>query len=816
MSLSLQLSQQSIYFMIGNDLRLMVLVTFSIIWIVGCNNTTIQNNQPGISTNWQRIGPGGGGSTFIPTFSYSAPSEFLVRCDMTGSYLTHDGGRSYHQVNFPNGASGYAFDPKDSNIIFIGSTFLNRSKDGGKTWEVVFPLKKEVLSEKWFGDHANYSIQTSKVSLYDTSSETISNIRVDPVSSATVYFSMGNYFFYTNDSCKTWQREDCGQSIDHIYTNSSNGKEVYIFTATSVFIFNKTSHSLMEKGFPAAMSPAFSFSGGATTGNGPVLFYALHQDQKEPIENEFGYSEVWMSDDLGATWKQIRDPEITNDDAGIPPSYSMIACAEFDARQVYLVCNRYEEKKDSSMIYWHGVLKTSDAGASWNWVWKGGGGSGQYGVKDGKDVSNLDDAWVAKAFGGEYIRLLDVGVYPYDGNIAVVTDWYRTMKTLDGGKTWQQIYSHEQPGGTYSTTGMNVTTTYGVHFDPFDSNHIAVSYTDIGYQQSLDGGKSWSRSVEGVPAEWVNTCYWIVFDPDMKGKLWSAWSGMHDLPRGKMTRNPQWKEKARGGVCVSDDGGKTWKPVNDGMGFDSPTTCIVLDPKSKRGHRTLYASVYNKGVFKSSDDGKTWTLKNNGIDNNTCAFELTLTSNGKLFVTVSPTPMHKEGKKGRAFYSGAVYRSVDGADSWTKLKVTKDLLFPNGIEYDRKNPERIYLACWSGIWLSDLIGGDIAKATGGNEALKMPGGIFLSEDGGDTWNSIFGEKQYVYDVTADPYHPGRLYCDTFNDAAYRSDDDGKTWKKIRGYDFHWGHRVIIDRNNHNKIYLTTYGSGVWHGSGEVE
>jgi len=359
---------------------------------------------------------------------------------------------------------------------------------------------------------------------------------------------------------------------------------------------------------------------------------------------------------------------------------------------------------------------------------------------------------------------------------------------------------------------MDVTTTYGVHFDPFDSNHIAISYTDIGYHHSYNRGKSWERSVTGVPSEWVNTCYWMVFDPVVKNKIWSAWSGMHDLPRGKMTRNPKWKETARGGICVSEDGGKIWKPSNEGMGFDSPATSIVLDTKSKPGNRTLYASVYNKGVFKSTDDGKTWTLKNNGIEENTCAFELTLTSKGDLFLVISPTPVHKDGERGREFYSGAVYKSIDGAETWTKLNVSNGLLFPNGIEYDPANPDRIYLACWSDIDLSDLIGGDVARSTGGNEKLKTPGGIFLSEDRGITWKSIFNEKQYVYDVTADPYHPGRLYANTFNKAAYRSNDYGKTWKKLNGYDFHWGHRVIVDKNDPEKIYLTTYGSSVWHGS----
>ena len=69
----------------------------------------------------------------------------------------------------------------------------------------------------------------------------------------------------------------------------------------------------------------------------------------------------------------------------------------------------------------------------------------------------------------------------------------------------------------------------------------------------------------------------------------------------------------------------------------------------------------------------------------------------------------------------------------------------------------------------------------------------------------------MYDVTVDATHPGRLYCNTFDQGAYRSVDYGKSWSKIKGYDFHWGHRVIVDENNTEKVYLITYGSSVWHG-----
>ena len=776
--------------------------------LIGPDDPADKDHKP----QWEKIGPGGGGATFIPTFSYHSPSAFLLECDMTGSYLTRDGGSSYDQVNFPNGASSFAYDPADSNVVYIGAGTLNRSTDGGKTWTQLFPRKSEIQAGSYSGDHATYRIQTRPGSLYEPGEGRIESIRVDPARASTLYFGMGRFLFYSVNGGESWEKKDIGKRIGYLYTNASGASnELVIFTAESIFIFDKNTHKITPKAFPKAMSPAFSFTAGSESKGGKELFYALHHDVSQEIREEFGHSELWVSDDRGSTWKRSDNAFITNVKAGIKPSYSMISCAEFDARKVYLVTNRYEEKKASGLVYWYGALKSADAGKNWDWVWKGGGGSGRYGVKDGTDVANLQDAWVAKAFGGEYIRLMDVGVSPLDGNVAIVTDWYRTMKTTDGGGSWREIYSEPQADGSYKSRGLDVTTSYGVHFDPFDSSHIAISYTDIGFHHSFNGGKSWVRAADGVPSEWVNTCYWVEFDPEVKGKVWSAWSGMHDFPRGKMTRNPAWKEWARGGVCVSTDGGKTWKPSIDGMGMDSPATSIIVDPASGPGKRTLYVSVYSKGVFKSTDDGKTWQLKNNGIGENTCAFELTRTGNGTLFLTVSAAPAHKNGQKGRDFYPGAVYRSTDGAEHWVRLEVSDGLLFPNGMEYDPQDPNRLYLACWADIDLSDLVGGDVARATGGNRKLETPGGIFLSEDGGTTWKSIFDKKQYVYDVTADPYHPGRLYCNTFNSAAYRSDDYGKTWNRIRGYDFHWGQRISLDRNDPEKIYLNTFGSSVWHG-----
>ena len=776
-----------------------------------------ESNQQNES-DWIKIGPGGGGATFLPTFSYETEQEFLVRCDMTGSYLTKNGGESYSQINFANGANSFAYDPHDARTIYIGSSSLNRSTDGGKTWEQIFPQKEDILTEKYQGDHANYSFKTVSTSLYNSESADINRIRIDPVKRDMLYFSMGKAFYFSHDRGRTFNRKDLQHAVDFIYTNSSNLKdEVLIFTENSVSTFSKISNAIVEKALPPAMTPAFSFTGGMVKESEKIILYALHHDQSKTIEEEFGYTELWTSLDEGATWKKIDNKTINNALSNIQPSYSMVSCSEFDAGHAYLVCNRYEEKIGDKTVYWYGALKTDDSGQNWHWVWKGGGGSGRYGVKDGIGVSNLTDAWAENAFGGEYIRLMDVGVSPTNGNVAIVTDWYRTMKTTDGGTTWREVYSQAQPDGSFTSRGMDVTTAYAVHFDPFDSNHLAISYTDIGYFHSFNRGKSWTRSMEGIPAEWQNTCYWILFDPEVKDKVWSVWGNLHDFPRGKMTRSPSWKRRSRGGVCVSLDGGKTWTVSNQGMTDSAATTSLVIDPESESGNRTLYATVYNKGVFKSTDDGKTWKLKNNGIDENTCTFEITRTGNGTLFLVVSPTPAHKDGKTGTEFFPGAVYKSTDKAENWTKVTISDNaVIFPNGIDFDPEKPDRIYLACWSSISLSDLVGGAVARAAGGNRTLDSEGGVFMSEDNGETWTSIFDKGQYVYDVTVDPYHKGRLYINTFNQAAYRSDDYGKSWNKLKDYDFHWGQRAIVDGNNPKKIFLTTFGSSVWHGTPVVE
>ncbi|MGB9606801.1 MAG: WD40/YVTN/BNR-like repeat-containing protein, partial [Bryobacteraceae bacterium] len=90
------------------------------------------------------------------------------------------------------------------------------------------------------------------------------------------------------------------------------------------------------------------------------------------------------------------------------------------------------------------------------------------------------------------------------------------------------------------------------------------------------------------------------------------------------------------------------------------------------------------------------------------------------------------------------------------------------------------------------------------------GGIFLSTDGGASWRNVLSSDQHVYDITVDARN-AVLYAAGFESSAWRSEDRGQTWQRIRGFNFKWGHRVIPDPADPEKIYVTTFGGSVWHG-----
>ena len=186
-------------------------------------------------------------------------------------------------------------------------------------------------------------------------------------------------------------------------------------------------------------------------------------------------------------------------------------------------------------------------------------------------------------------------------------------------------------------------------------------------------------------------------------------------------------------------------------------------------------------------------MKNQGIvEKEPFAWRLARDSKGVLYLVVARRS--EDGSIGND-RDGALYRSTDGAETWSRLPLPEGTNGPNGIAVDPENPSRLYLAAW---------GRNIASRQSG-------GGIYLSDDAGKTWRQVLDRDQHVYDVTVDDRNPGILYACGFESSAWRSTDRGEKWQRIRGCNFKWGHRVIPDPTNPEMIYITTYGGSVWYG-----
>jgi hypothetical protein len=174
-------------------------------------------------------------------------------------------------------------------------------------------------------------------------------------------------------------------------------------------------------------------------------------------------------------------------------------------------------------------------------------------------------------------------------------------QTRDGGETWQQCYCEVYEDGSYYGMNVETTNTFNVVFDPFDKDHLVFPFTDNGMLQSRNGGKTLFHTISGVPWPWVNTCYDAVFDPDIKGLIWSVWSKKHDLPRAKHFRRAFPVHQAQGGVCVSTDGGKRWEVADrhcDSKGAENHPMISPTDGITRNG-RSLPTGAYTRIVLRS-------------------------------------------------------------------------------------------------------------------------------------------------------------------------------------------------------------------------
>ena len=249
------------------------------------------------------------------------------------------------------------------------------------------------------------------------------------------------------------------------------------------------------------------------------------------------------------------------------------------------------------------------------------------------------------------------------------------------------------------------------------------------------------------------------------------------------------------GVWTSTDAGKTWRHA--GLEKSGQISRIRIHPTDPD---TAYVGVQGqiaspnpeRGVYRTRDGGKTWeqVLK---VSPDTGVSELVMDPNNPRVLYAA---MWNHGRKPWYVHSGGtdggIYKTTDGGDNWTKLTGgLPEMVGKIGIDVPAINSNRVYAII---------------------EAHEGEGGLWRSEDAGETWKLInetrvIQSRAWYYNrVTADPGDENTLYI--LNVPMVKSIDGGKTFARLEtahgDYHDHW----INPRNSQFMVNASDGGASV--------
>ena len=694
---------------------------------------------------WTVTGMGGAGGMYTPSISPFDEKFMLISCDMSGDYRSLDGGRTWELIHYKQLHGSRmcrpAFLDKDT-AFWIDEGSLRITRDKGATWSAVANCPTKGI--------------THIVITEGEPSEIVVGSPMGVWASSTA-FLVGRPS--ADGKPRGWRQlssAPCGglasTSIGAYFADGGKVMHFMPYLGQAPYALTKSP----AEGKIIALAAANPNKGARDE---------THPDVLAAIVESAG---TFWSTDLGNTWTKSQAWQ-GQKDLLMPANQGLVAYTAEEGR--------------------HEVWRTADGGKSWSSIFH----------MTGRD-RNVDVAWTQVFLHWDYsISHLGLGIDPANPDVVMMTsegDFYRSN---DGGKKWFQCQNDPvgvKPGDSgfrFLSTGLEVTSLWGYYFDPNEPNRHYICYTDIGFARSVDKGATWISASHGCP--WGNTFYEIAFDPQVKGRLYAATSDRHDIPHWT---HLDANRSQKGGVCVSDDFGASWKVLGKGQP-KLPCTSVIVDPKSPQGKPVLYATFYEGGVYKSSDGGATWEKKSDGLGNpgNLHCLRLRFSADGtKLYCLVTAL------RKANTYpVPGGLWVTSDGGESWKDLTTSTKFPRPTDFALDPRDPNTIYI--------NASIAGHCA------------GGIYKTTDGGATWTHLIGDAQFgkwaspgYYEgatITLHPDDPNILYAGGESHGLWYSTDAGKTWQPFESFPFSSPQNVAFEPSNHKVIIVTTFGAGAWRG-----
>lgn len=250
---------------------------------------------------------------------------------------------------------------------------------------------------------------------------------------------------------------------------------------------------------------------------------------------------IWKSTDYGIKWVNISDGALPGDSNSI----GALAVAPSNSNLIWAGTGESDIRGD--MVTGDGVFKSADAGASWQYA----------GLRDTHTVSAI----------AIDPRDADV-VYVASMGHAFVPDSQRGLfKTTDGGKTWKKVLFVNDATGVISLS-MDLKHPSTLYAATWQAQRMPWKLLSGGAGSALykttDGGAHWTK-LSGRPgyARGILGRIGVAVAPSQPRTVYSI------------------VQARDGGIFRSDNGGRTWRRVNDEMELRQRAfyyTSIYVDP----------------------------------------------------------------------------------------------------------------------------------------------------------------------------------------------------------------------------------------------
>jgi photosystem II stability/assembly factor-like uncharacterized protein len=258
-----------------------------------------------------------------------------------------------------------------------------------------------------------------------------------------------------------------------------------------------------------------------------------------------------------------------------------------------------------------------------------------------------------------------------------------------------------------------------------------------------------------------------------------------------------------GGVWETKDGGRHWKNISDGF-FGGSIGAIEVSDSDQNviyvggGETTVRGNVSSGyGVWKTENAGKSW--KQMGLEKGRHIPRITVHPKDHNIVYAAVL-----GNIYKPTQERGVYKSTDGGNSWRRTLFANEDAGAVDLIMDPNNPRILYASTWN------IRRTPYSLSSGGAGSA-----LWKSTDSGETWKEISENKGFPGDtlgiigVTVSPVNSDRVWAIVEHKekgGVFRSDDGGETWesvneeRKLRQRAWYYT-RIYADTEDEDVVYV---------------